>query len=240
MLGDTPMLRETLLRLADTGTCVLDVEVLRLQPDSRIDDALRMPSMRARALLPYGPCWSSATTQRSTGSWSASRQCAEAEPGHCGLARACLERSWMFGSGHDDRRRPACAEPSRPPHERHPDRCAIHLQQSEARLPMSGAVGTGTAALCAICVDGPFQPDHSRTAQSLLPRHRTGRLLPATVELPSAELLGAATGRSVAGRGGAGRRPGRKDGRRADRLAHAALTGLLAKANQANDQPDAR
>ena len=38
MLGDTPMMRETIARLAGTGTHVLDVEVLRLRPDSRMDD----------------------------------------------------------------------------------------------------------------------------------------------------------------------------------------------------------
>ena len=32
VLGDTPMLRETLARLADTGVSVLDVEFLRLEP----------------------------------------------------------------------------------------------------------------------------------------------------------------------------------------------------------------
>jgi sugar phosphate isomerase/epimerase len=33
MLGDTPMLRETLARLADTGVSVLDVEFLRFEPE---------------------------------------------------------------------------------------------------------------------------------------------------------------------------------------------------------------
>jgi sugar phosphate isomerase/epimerase len=42
MLGDTPMLRETLARLADTEVEVFDVEVLRLRPDSRHEDALRI------------------------------------------------------------------------------------------------------------------------------------------------------------------------------------------------------
>jgi sugar phosphate isomerase/epimerase len=42
MLGDTPMMRETRTRLAETGVRVLDVEVLRLRPDSRHDDALRI------------------------------------------------------------------------------------------------------------------------------------------------------------------------------------------------------
>jgi sugar phosphate isomerase/epimerase len=55
MLGDTPMMRDTLARLADTGTCVLDVEVLRFRPDSRMDDALRIldagARLQARAVL---------------------------------------------------------------------------------------------------------------------------------------------------------------------------------------------
>ena len=34
MLGDTPMLRETLRRLADTGVSVLDVEFLRFEPEN--------------------------------------------------------------------------------------------------------------------------------------------------------------------------------------------------------------
>jgi sugar phosphate isomerase/epimerase len=42
MLSDTPMLRETLVRLADSGVVVLDVEVLRLLPDSRAGEALRI------------------------------------------------------------------------------------------------------------------------------------------------------------------------------------------------------
>jgi hypothetical protein len=48
MLGDTPMARDTLARLADTGTSVLDVEVLRLRPGSRMDDALRILDAGAR------------------------------------------------------------------------------------------------------------------------------------------------------------------------------------------------
>ena len=40
MLGDTPMMRETLARLADTGRQVLDVELIMLRPDHRHDDVL--------------------------------------------------------------------------------------------------------------------------------------------------------------------------------------------------------
>jgi sugar phosphate isomerase/epimerase len=37
MLGDTPMMRETLSRLADTGVTVLDFDILRLRADTDID-----------------------------------------------------------------------------------------------------------------------------------------------------------------------------------------------------------
>jgi sugar phosphate isomerase/epimerase len=36
MLGDTPMMRETLARLADTGVSVLDVEFLRFEPEEPV------------------------------------------------------------------------------------------------------------------------------------------------------------------------------------------------------------
>src|SRR5207253_350674 len=48
MLGDTSMLRETLARLRDTGLRVLDVEVLRLRPESHPDEALRILDAGAR------------------------------------------------------------------------------------------------------------------------------------------------------------------------------------------------
>ena len=55
VLGDTLMMRETIARLADTGTRVLDVEVLRLRPDSQMDGALRILDagalLQARAVL---------------------------------------------------------------------------------------------------------------------------------------------------------------------------------------------
>jgi sugar phosphate isomerase/epimerase len=38
IVGDTPMRRETLKRLTDTGTSVLDIEVIWLQPDMAITD----------------------------------------------------------------------------------------------------------------------------------------------------------------------------------------------------------
>lgn len=38
MVGDTPLVRETARRLADTGVRATDIEIFRLRPDTRIDD----------------------------------------------------------------------------------------------------------------------------------------------------------------------------------------------------------
>ena len=42
MIGDTPMVRETKQRLADTGLTVWDVEVLRIRPDKDPQEAIRV------------------------------------------------------------------------------------------------------------------------------------------------------------------------------------------------------
>ena len=38
MVGDTPLVRETARRLADTGIPVLDIELFRLKPDTNVED----------------------------------------------------------------------------------------------------------------------------------------------------------------------------------------------------------
>jgi hypothetical protein len=69
---------------------------------------------------------------------------------------------------------------------------------------------------------------------------RTGRLFPGDGELPLAELLGALpAGASLAIEAPVADLAGRTVGERT-RLAHAALARLVAKANQASDQADAR
>ena len=49
MLGDAPMMRDTLRRLADTGLQVLDIEMLTLRADTRIEEFL--PVLEAGARL---------------------------------------------------------------------------------------------------------------------------------------------------------------------------------------------
>jgi hypothetical protein len=87
--------------------------------------------------------------------------------------------------------------------------------------------------------DGPFQPILPDSAVALTGA-RTGRRFPCDGELPLAELLGALpAGASLAVEAPVAGLAGRTVGERA-RLAHAARTGRLAKANQADDQADAR
>jgi sugar phosphate isomerase/epimerase len=47
-VGDTPVIRQTLARLADTGIRVLDVEILRLKPETRVHDFLPVLETAAR------------------------------------------------------------------------------------------------------------------------------------------------------------------------------------------------
>lgn len=58
LVGDTPMRREVERRLADTGTAVLDVEIFRLKPETRVADfeatIACAAHLGARALLVAG------------------------------------------------------------------------------------------------------------------------------------------------------------------------------------------
>ncbi|MFO1322892.1 MAG: TIM barrel protein [Burkholderiales bacterium] len=47
-IGDTPMIRDTLARLAATGVEVLDIEILRLKPETRVADFLPVLETAAR------------------------------------------------------------------------------------------------------------------------------------------------------------------------------------------------
>jgi sugar phosphate isomerase/epimerase len=112
---------------------------------------------------------------------------------------------------------------------------ALHLQRSGGTPADVSAVAPARLPYVQLC-DGPFQPILPDSAVALT-EARTGRLFPGDGELPLAELLGALpAGASLAVEAPVADLAGRTVGERT-RLAHAALTGLLAKANQ--DQADA-
>jgi sugar phosphate isomerase/epimerase len=225
MLGDTPMMGETIARLADTGTRVLDVEVLRLRPDSRMDDALRIldagARLQARGVLVIG---NDPEEDRLVERFAAVCEAAGAR----GL-QACLE-FMIFSSVK------TLADAQRVVNRAgHPAGAilvdALHLQRSGGTPAEVSAVAPERLPYVQLC-DGPFQPILPDSAVALA-EARTGRLLPGDGELPLAELLGVLpAGASLAVEAPVARLAGRTVGEQA-RLAHAALTRLLAKANQA-------
>ena len=183
MLGDTPMTRETLVRLADTGTRVLDVEVLRLRPDSRPDDALRIldagARLDARGVLVIG---NDPQEGRLVDRFAAVGEAA-AERG----LRACLE-PMIFSS-----------VKTLPDAARILDRVAhpagavlvdaLHLQRSGGTPADVAALPPDRLPYAQLC-DGPFQP--VRPAEPVaLTEARTGRLFPGDGEIPLRELIDA-------------------------------------------------
>jgi sugar phosphate isomerase/epimerase len=232
MLGDTPMMRETLTRLADTGTCVLDVEVLRFRPGSRMDDALRIldagARLQARAVLII--C-NDPDEDRLVEHFAAVCEAA----GERGL-RAGLE-FMIFSSVK------TIADAERVLNRAdHPAGAilvdALHLQRSGGTPADVSAVVPERLPYAQLC-DGPFQPILPDSAVALS-EARTGRLYPGDGELPLAELVGTlpagvplAVEAPVAGLAG-------RTASERTRLAYAGLTGLLAQADQAGDQAAAR
>ena len=79
MLGDAPLVHETLARLRDTGLKVWDVELIRLRPDAGSDGALRI--LDAGAYLGPGRCRLSGTTRSTSASSTGSPPCVWRPPG---------------------------------------------------------------------------------------------------------------------------------------------------------------
>ncbi len=232
VLGDTPMMHETIARLADTGTRVLDVEVLRLRPDSRPDDALRIldagACLQARAVLVI--C-NDPEEDRLVERFATVCEAA----GERGL-RACLE-FMIFSSVK------TIADAERVlDRAGHPAGAilvdALHLQRSGGTPADVSAVAPERLPYAQLC-DGPFQPILPDSAVALT-EARTGRLFPGAGELPLPALVGALpAGASLAIEAPVADLAGRTIGERTH-LAHAALGGLLARANPSGDRADMR
>lgn len=223
MLGDTPMMRETLARLADTGTQVLDVEVLRLRPDSRHDHALRIldagARLGARGVLVIG---NDPDEDRLVDRFAAICAAA-AERG----MRACLE--FMIFSLVK-----TLADAVRVlDRAAHPAGAilvdALHMQRSGA-TPADVAVLPPDRLPYAQLCDGPFHPVRP-PEEVALTEARTGRLFPGDGEIPLRELIDALpTGAALAVESPVAKLAGTLPDEVA-RLAYAALTRVLLPAS---------
>jgi sugar phosphate isomerase/epimerase len=183
MLGDTPMVRDTLARLADAGATVLDVEVLRLRPDSTHDHALRIldagARLNARGVLIIG---NDPDEDRLVDRFAAICEAAAERD-----LRACLEfmifssvKTLADGTRILDRAA-------------HPAGAvlvdALHMQRSGATPADIAALPAERVPYAQLC-DGPFDPVLPPEAVALT-EARTGRLFPGDGEMPLLELIDA-------------------------------------------------
>jgi len=221
MLGDTPMMRETLARLADTGLRVFDVEVLRIRPDRSHDAELRIldagARLGARAVLVI--C-NDPDEERLVGRFAAVCEAA----GERGL-RAGLE-FMIFSSVKtiEDAQR-ILDKVAHPAGAVLVD--ALHLQRSGGTPADVAAIAPDRLPYVQLC-DGPFEPIRPDEAVALT-EARTGRLFPGDGELPLHELLDALpAGRPLSVESPVAAQAG-QPAREQARLAFAATTRFLAE-----------
>jgi sugar phosphate isomerase/epimerase len=186
MIGDSAMMRETVIRLAGTGVQVLDVEVLRLRPDSRHRDALRIldagARLGARHVLVIG---NDPDEDRLVDRFAAVCEAAQQR----GL-RACLE-FMIFSSVR------TLTDASRVvDRAAHPAAAilvdALHLQRSGGTPADVARVPPDRLPYAQVC-DGAAVPVRPSEATALA-EARTGRLLPGDGELPLRDLVCALPG----------------------------------------------
>lgn len=221
MLGETSMMRETLARLGDTGVRVLDVEVLRLRPDSRHEEALRIldAGMRLGARGVLVIC-NDPEDERLVERFAAVCEAAAER-----RIRACLE--FMIFSTVK-----TLADAVRVlDRAAHPAGAvlvdALHLQRSGGTPADVVAVAPDRLPYAQLC-DAPFEPVRP-PEEVALTEARTGRLLPGDGELPLRELVDALPpGASLAVESPVAELAGKPASERA-RLAYASLTRLLAE-----------
>jgi sugar phosphate isomerase/epimerase len=183
MLNDTPVRRETLARLADTGVRVLDVEVLRLLPDTTRDHCLRLLDagrlLGARAVLVIG---NDPDRERLVDRYA--EVCAAA--GERGL-RACLE-FMIFSAVKTLADAVRLVEQAA-----HPAGAvlvdALHLRRAGGTPADVAALAHDLLPYAQLC-DGPAAPVRPPEAVALA-EARTGRLLPGDGELPLRALIDA-------------------------------------------------
>ena len=184
ILGDGPLLRETLLRLADTGISVLDTEFLRFEPERPVG-------------VPEGFLETSARLgARNVLVMSAEPEEARTIERFCELCdraavfglNVCLEFAIYTGVRTLAHAARVVAQSKRPNASVLID--ALHFSRSGGMAAHVATVDPSLFRYAQICDAGPDMPAAHDTP-GLIREARTGRLLPGEGVLPLAELVAA-------------------------------------------------
>ena len=196
MLGDTPVLRETLRRLADTGVSVLDVEFLRFEPETPIGVPGGLPRGRGAPRREVR-----ARDERRAGGGAHARSLRRALRSRGAVRPARLPGVRDLHRCEDPRARRAHGEAVGPPERLDPGgRAALQPVRAACR-PTSRTIDPSLFRYAQICDAAPGMPTD---APELIREARTGRLLPGEGVLPLRGARGGAACDHAAERRGAG------------------------------------
>ena len=184
MLSDGPLLRETLLRLADTGVSVLDTEFLRFEPESPVGIPEGFLEVSAR-LGAQNVLVMSAEPQEARTIDRFGELCDRAAP--YGL-QVCLEFAIYTGVRTLAHAAHVVAQSKRSNASVLVD--ALHFSRSGGIPAHIAQVDPSLFRYAQICDAGPDMPGPGDTP-ALTREARTGRLLPGEGVLPLAELVAA-------------------------------------------------
>jgi sugar phosphate isomerase/epimerase len=184
ILREGPLLRETLLRLADTGVSVLDTEFLRFEPEHPVgipDGFLEISARLGAKTVPV----KSAEPDEARTIERFCELCDRAAP--YGL-HICLEFAIYTGVRTLAHAAGVVARSKRPNASVLVD--ALHFSRSGGLPAHIARVEPSLFRYAQICDAGPDMPDPGDTP-ALVREARTGRLLPGEGVLPLAELVAA-------------------------------------------------
>ena len=223
MLGDTPLLRETLARLAATGLSVLDVEFLRFEPEEPKGIPEGFLEAGARLGAQYVLVMSAEPLEART----LERFCDLCDRAQQYGLSVCLEFAVYTGVrtlAHAARmvtrsgRRNASVLID-----------ALHFSRSGGQPAHIGAVDPALLRYAQICDASPDMPGPGDTP-ALIREARTGRLLPGEGVLPLAELVAALPAAAAVAIEAPCRATAELPALERARRAHRALTDLLVTA----------
>lgn len=182
LLGDTPMLRETVARLADTGVSVLDVEFLRFEPD--IAQGIPEGFLEAGARL--GARYVLVMSTEPAEARTLERFCELCDRARAYGLEVCLEFAIYTGVRTLADAARLVKRSGRPNASVLVD--ALHFSRSGGQPAHVTGIDPALFKYAQICDAAAELP---RDAAGLIREARTGRLLPGEGALPLAELVGA-------------------------------------------------